>query len=101
MEENNRVVVHLANGDLLKGTTHDFYPNRSSFHLLPTDGRPPIEVECPKMKALFFVKDLAGKAQPRLAEPAGFLAAKGENSHGKKIAVRFRDGELLCGYSLA
>ena len=30
----------------------------------------------------------------------GFLAAPAETSQGRKIAVRFPDGELLCGYTL-
>src|SRR5258705_11026571 len=96
----NHVVAHLGNGTLLKGTTQDFFPNRPSFHIVPGAGRPPVEVECTKLKALFFVKDLSG-GKPRLSEPKGFLAAPSENAHGKKVAVLFRDGELICGYSLA
>lgn len=47
---------------------------------------------------MFFVKSLAGDPQRR--DLRGFLAAA-ETARGRKIAVLFRDGELLCGYSLA
>ena len=84
-------------GTLLKGTTVDFYPNRASFHILPEAGGGVVEVECKQMKALFFVKSLAGSGPHR---KPGFPAKSGY-TQGKKIAVRFKDGELLCGYSLA
>lgn len=99
MADVNRVVVHFSDGKLLKGTTQDFFPNRPSFHLQPADGGPAAEVRCKQLKALFFVKDFAGNRTRR--DLRGFIAAPGETTHGKKIAVRFKDGELLCGYSLS
>jgi hypothetical protein len=93
----NQVVAHLMDGRLLKGTTADFFPNRTTFHLTPANGGPTVEVDCSKMKALFFVKSLQGMGHPR----GNGFHTKGSHSQGKKIAVRFRDGELLCGYSLA
>ena len=98
MAELNRVVAHFTDGKLLKGTTQDFFPNRASFHLQPADGTPTVEIRCKTLKGLFFVKEYAGNAQRR--DLRGFIAAPGETQHGKKIAVRFRDGELMCGYSL-
>ena len=98
MAETNHVVVHFTDGSLLKGTTQDFYPNRPGFHLLPADGSPVVEVLCRNMKALFFVKNLKGNAAR--PDEHGEFAGKGPNTQGKKIAVRFKDGELLCGYSL-
>lgn len=99
MAELTRVVAHFSDGKLLKGTTQDFFPNRASFHLQPADGGPAVEVRCRQLKALFFVKDYAGNRARR--DLRGFIAAPGETNHGKKIAVRFKDGELLCGYSLS
>ena len=98
MTESNHVVAHFANGRLLKGATQDFNPNRLSFHLVPADGSPAVEILCRNMKALFFVKNFRGNAA-RPDESSGF-AGKGPNTQGKKIAVRFKDGELLFGYSL-
>jgi hypothetical protein len=48
---------------------------------------------------VFFVRDLVG--DPRRRDLRGFLGAPGETRQGKKLAVLFKDGELLCGYSLA
>ena len=99
MAELNRVVAHFMDGRLLKGTTQDFFPNRPSFHLQPADGTPTADIRCKTLKALFFVKDFAGNASRR--DLRGFISGPGETSQGKKIAVRFKDGELLCGYSLS
>jgi hypothetical protein len=99
MPESNKVVAHFSDGRVLKGSTQNFLPNRPVFHVLPAAGGAVVEVRCEQLKALFFVKDLAG--DPRRRDLRGFLAAPGEAAHGKKLAVRFADGELLCGYSLA
>ena len=99
MADLNRVVAHFTDGKLLKGTTQDFFPNRASFHLQPADGSPTAEIRCRTLKALFFVKDFAGNASRR--DLRGFISGPGETSQGKKLAVRFKDGELLCGYSLS
>jgi len=99
MSELNRVVAHFNDGRLHKGTTQDFFPNRPRFHIQPADGGAAIEVRCRDLKALFFVREFAGNASRR--DLRGFLSSPGETAQGKKIAVRFKDGELLCGYSLS
>ncbi len=99
MANGNRVVAHLTDGKLIKGTTQDFFPNRPLFHIALTEGGLPIEVRTRQLKAMFFVRDFAGDTARR--DVRGFIAAPGETAQGKKLAVRFKDGELLCGYSLA
>ncbi len=99
MAETNKVVAHFSDGRVFKGSTQNFLPNRPTLHILPVNGGPPVEVRSHQLKALFFVKDLAGNPQRR--DLRGFLSAPGETTHGKKIAVRFADGEFLCGYSLS
>jgi hypothetical protein len=99
MSEVMRVVVRAADGKVLKGTTQDFFPNRASFHLIPAGGSPSIEVRTRQLKAVFFVKDFAG--DPGRKDIPGFISAPAETGQGKKIAVRFKDGELMCGYSLS
>ena len=99
MSEQMKVVVRYLDGKVLKGTTQDFFPNRASFHLLPADGGAAIEVRIKQLKAVFFVKHFVGKPERR--DVQGFIAGPGETSQGKKVAVRFKDGELLCGYSLS
>jgi hypothetical protein len=98
MPDINRIVTHARDGKLLKGTTRDFFPNRPHFHIQPADGSPPVEVRCKTLKAAFFVKEFGG--DPKRQDPVGFLASPAETKQGMKIAVRFKDGELLCGYSL-
>jgi uncharacterized protein DUF6982 len=99
MAELNRVIAHHLDGRVVKGTTSDFFPNRLSFHLQPVEGGPTAEVRCKELKAIFFVKEFSGNPQRR--DLRGFIAGPGETSQGKKMAVRFKDGELLCGYSLS
>ena len=99
MADHNKVVAHLIGGKLLKGTTQDFFPNRPLFHVLPLDGSASVEVRCRQVKAVFFVKEFAGNETRR--DLRGFLESPAETSQGKKLAVRFKDGELLCGYSLS
>jgi len=98
MAELNKVVAHFEDGSLLKGTTADFNVAKPSFHLNPLNGAPGVEVFCRSLKALFFVKDFKGG--PHSAALKGFSNAPGTPG-GKKIAVRFKDGELLCGFTLS
>jgi hypothetical protein len=98
MEEMNHVVARFLDGKMIKGTAKDFFPNRAFFHILPPRATRPEQVECSKLKAVFFVRTLDGNPDRR--DHQGFLRAPGETAHGKKIAIRFKDGELLCGYTL-
>ena len=45
------------------------------------------------------MKSLEGDS--RRQDLRGFIAAPAATSHGKKLAVRFKDGELMCGYTLS
>lgn len=96
--EINKVVVHARDGKLIKGTTRDFFPNRPVFHIQPSNGSPSVEVRCKSLKAVFFVRDFNGDSSRR--DNIGFLAGPNDTKQGMKVAVRFKDGELLCGYSL-
>ena len=99
MDGVNRVVARLEDGTTIKGTTPDFFPNRAVFHIEPVDGGLPVVVRTESLKALFFVRELAGDMMRR--DVRGFIAGPGETKQGKKLAVLFKDGELLCGYTLS
>lgn len=99
MAETIRVVARFADGRLLKGTTQDFLPNRPTFHLIPADGGPTVDVRCDQLKAVFVVRSLDGNSER--AGLSGFLEAPASTAQGKKVAVLFRDGELMCGYTLS
>lgn len=92
--ESDKVVIHFKDGNILKGKTKDFSPNKKTFHL-SIEGSKDKEVNIEKLKAVFFVKDL-----------------KGDNNYvyefddkvsggGEKIAVDFFDGETIVGYVLS
>ena len=98
MSETNKVVVRFSDGRVLKGTTEDFFPNRPSFHLRPLGGSEVLDIRCKELKAVFFVKDFAG--DPKRHEARSFERATTDISRGKKIAIRFKDGELIFGFTL-
>ena len=99
MSEITKVVVHFTDGELLKGTTQDFFPNRPLFHLIPAGGGPRVEVRIHLLKAVFFVKSLEGDSKRTSVKT--FLSAPAATAHGKKLAVRFKDGEVMFGYTLS
>jgi hypothetical protein len=89
----NTVVVHFANGALIKGVTQNFFPNKERFHVTDRGTGEVKEVPMAELKAVFFVKSFDGDPAYRDlsdVERAGF---------GKKIQVDFSDGEVLLGYS--
>ena len=98
MSETNKVVVRFLDGRVQKGTTEDFFPNRPTFHLRPLGASEMTDVRCKELKAVFFVKDFAG--DPKRHEARGFERATVDVSRGKKIAIRFKDGELVFGFTL-
>ena len=98
MSETLRVVARFTDGRTLKGTTQDFKATKPFFRLTSAAGGSAIEVRLSDLKALFFVRDFAG--EPKRDKLRGFLAGAPETPQGKKVAVHFRDGELLCGYTL-
>ena len=99
MEITNLVVARYLDGRVLKGVTRDFSPNRPIFHVDLQDGTPAIELRYRQLKALFFVKGFEGDADRQ--DLRGFVHGPAETQQGKKIAVRFRDGEFICGYTLS
>jgi len=91
--ETNKVVVRFKDGSIMKGKTRDFFPNKTSFHLETLNGETKtIDVE--QLKAFFWVKDFEGNKnydEDYNDEIAGT---------GRKIIVKFSDGESIIGYTL-
>lgn len=98
MSEVNRVVARFLDGTMVKGTTEDFFPNRPTFHLSALGNPRSQEIRCAQLKAVFFVKDFNG--DPSREDLPGYTPSVGP-SLGKKIAVQFKDGEIICGYTLS
>jgi len=97
MAPNNPVVAHFMDGTILKGTTQDFAPTRAHFHIIPSGASRGQQVRLAQLKAVFFVRKLDG--DPDRSDLRGFITAPPQGVHGRKIAVRFADAELLCGYA--
>jgi hypothetical protein len=99
MSNQAKVVVAYLDGRRLKGYTNDFSPLRDHFFLFPESVAPKpgargIPVRADELKAVFFVKDFAGKPGHREAT-ADFRPV------GKRIGIIFADGEKLIGSSVA
>jgi hypothetical protein len=96
--EKVKVVVRFSDGKLIKGFTHDFFPNKERFHLIPADNTSggAIEVSMKDLKAIFMVGDFVG--HPPYKERKKYV--EGEKPSGKKVEVTFIDGEVLVGSTL-
>jgi uncharacterized protein DUF6982 len=95
--ENNLVVARYRNGQVVKGYTRDFFPERPLFHVLPKGGAQSVPVKAAELKAVFFVRDLLGN---RLRHKNRRFPAQDVGPQtGRRIAVLFEDGELLVGHA--
>jgi hypothetical protein len=93
-----KVVARYLNGQVLKGFTQDFLPNKDRFHLHPLDksSGDSVEVLTKDLKAIFFVHDFAGN--PQYDERKKYMDT--EKPQGRKVEVTFVDGEILVGSTL-
>jgi hypothetical protein len=92
----NKVVARFRDGRLVKGSTGDFVPTKEFFHVAATDapkGTKPALIQIKDLKAIFFVKDFAGR--PDYTPKNEF---EGDRAPlGRKIKVVFADGEVIVG----
>lgn len=88
-----KVVARFLDGRTAKGFTNDFAVTRQQFTLRPTpaDTAAGTPVDVPVLKAVFFVRDFDGNPEYRERKLLGPTAT------GKRIEVRFSDGEALVG----
>jgi hypothetical protein len=92
----NKVVARYVDGRVVKGVTADFFPGRETFHLSVASAAPaaaPLEIRVKDLKAVFFVKDLAGN--PSHVEKREFDPSR--PPAGRRIRVVFIDGEVVVG----
>ena len=96
--EKVKVVARYRDGNVIKGFTNDFFPNKDRFHLFPSDNLSAsgIEVVISKLKAVFIVGDFIGN--PEYKERKEYN--EGEKTSGRKVEVTFIDGEVLVGSTL-
>ncbi len=92
------VIARLNTGLAIRGTTIDFTPDRPSFRVNPDQDGRGVEVRLRDLKALFFPKQEI-EAPTRRHPPR--YAAPDPVRDGKRIAVRFPDGEWMTGHTLS
>lgn len=90
-----KIVAHLKNGEIVKGHSTDFFPEKAIFNLINMiDPLCTEEIRLDNLKALFFVKDFRGD----------FLHVDSHDFNeapvpGKHIIITFCDGEILFATS--
>ena len=89
----NKVVARFKDGSIIKGKTSDFLPNKETCHLETSNGEIK-KINMEQLKAFFFVKDFAGDKTHQKSYNDKIAGA------GRKIMVRFSDGEEGIGYTL-
>ena len=89
----NKIVVRYADGNILKGFTSDFAPNRPSFHLTSRDHQKTEVIFVKKLKAVFIVKTFEG--DPDYKDHSSH--DESQRVYGTKFNVIFTDGEELSG----
>ena len=93
----NLVVARYRDGNLVKGVTYDFGPNKKVFHVMPDGGksRRNTAVSLSDLKAVFFVKSFEGKQDH---PPFKDFPREEVNATGSvKVKITFTDGETLIG----
>jgi len=97
--EKVKIVARYLDGEMVKGYTQDFAPNKPAFHIFPQDSTAStesVEVLLKDLKAIFFVRDFAGR--PDYQEHKNY--SKGERFSGRVVEVTFNDGEVLVGSTM-
>jgi hypothetical protein len=92
-----RVVVRFADGKLLRGYSNNFHPDAQHLHLSPEVNCAPgdrLFVPMALLKAVFFVRDLAGNAEH--VDSNCF----DHTPRARKVEVTFRDDEVMTGSTL-
>jgi hypothetical protein len=94
LDQANKVVVAFLDGRRSRGYTYDFSAMKELFNLLPAEKtlqEQGTKVLMKDLKAVFFVKDFEGRRDYQEKTTVD------ERTHGRKIEVTFRDGEIILG----
>jgi hypothetical protein len=93
----NEVVAHYLDHRVVKGHSLDVDPTKPAFHVR-TAHEGVVEVKLADLKALFFVRDLAGN--PARQDAADIETADARARGAVPIEVEFVDGEQLRGLTV-
>jgi len=93
----NEVVAHYLDHRVVKGQSLDVDPVKPTCHIR-TEDQGVIEVKLTDLKALFFVRDLAGN--PAKNDAAAVAPADVRTRGAALIEVEFVDGERILGLTV-
>jgi small nuclear ribonucleoprotein (snRNP)-like protein len=87
-----KVILRFLDGRIIKGYVSDFLPQSNHISI---EDEAANKQDCPltELKAVFYVKSFEGNRD--YADKRSFTET---SQKGKKILVRFKDGERLIGY---
>lgn len=89
----NRIVAHLMSGAVVKGVSLDVDLLKPRCHVKTEDGV--VEVQLADVKALFFVRDLAGDASRNDTQEVDPTDSRLRGT--TQVEVLFHDGERIVG----
>lgn len=92
------VIARLTSGLVIQGLNTDFNPERTSFRVTCPEGGRGVEVKMKDLKALFFLR--GESPAPDFRRARGWVPPPDPVRDGKKVAVTFKDGETMVGYTL-
>ncbi len=95
MREPQKIVIHFLDGRLLRGYGKFFFRGQQSVRVLDLRRRP-VRVRLQEVKAVFFVRRLRGRKDYHEGKRFTLRSPR----FGRKVAIRFKDGEVLRGRAL-
>ena len=96
MGDAEKVVVRFLNGKMVKGVVRNFSVETNELHFEDAGTADERRIPLAELKAVFFVRSLEGDHTHR--EKKAFGARKDADHLGKKIYIKFKDGESLYGF---
>jgi small nuclear ribonucleoprotein (snRNP)-like protein len=93
MSEDEKVVIRFLNGRLLKGQLREFSIESQKIVLDDFDKGVRQTISVDELKAIFFVRSFEGHSEYR--EIKKYITSQRE---GRKIFIKFKDGESMVGY---
>lgn len=89
----DKVVARFNDGRIIKGYLKDFSANKDFILIEGLERKKKHKIPVEELKALFFVKTFEGDSEYKEKKAYGL-----RKSAGRKVFVRFNDGESLVGF---
>jgi hypothetical protein len=93
MSKREKVVFRFNDGNIINGHLKDFSPDLADLHIEEASSGHHRTVRIEELKALFFVRSFEGDKEYKEKKTYGI-----NKSNGKRVFIRFKDGESLVGF---